>query len=489
MFMKLNAKPHVILVGKTNVGKSTLFNRLANKRISIAHKTPGATRDCITKDADFLGHGVVVVDSGGIEREDTVDNPFQGLVSQRVFDFAMEKASVILFVVSAKDGITIADHEIAKLLRKTNKPVILVVNKVDDPSHEIQALDCLRFGFADPVFVSAAQVQGLTALRTRVLDDIGLKPLVYQAPEEDAEPALQLIVDDNLDDEDYDDADLDEEDDGEATKKTSICVVGKPNAGKSTLVNALLNEDRVMVSEIAGTTVDAVDTDLFYAGREICLVDTAGIRRQRSIDEEVEKMAVARTLCAIDRSHVSILLISATDGITEQDQKIAGIILEKKKPCIIAVNKWDEDMSRETRKDKFLDDLKFNLPFLTYAPVVFLSAKYGQNIFDAIDKALYLAKGYSARIGTSKLNRAIERAQAQHPPPIHMGRRLKLFFGTQVATSPPTFAISCSRPEGIQVSYKRYLVNFLRTDLELGEIPLRLTFRKKGEKDPFNREA
>lgn len=475
--MSLIPKPHIILVGKTNVGKSTLFNRLANKRISIAHKTPGATRDCITKDADFAGHAVVVVDSGGIEREDTVSNPFQGLVSKRVSDFANNKASVILFLVSAQDGITAADHEIASMLRKISKPVILVVNKVDDPTHETQAFDCLRFGYDAPIFVSASHKQGLDTLKARVLDELGLRPTTAEAKE----PALTLIVDDA--EEALEDAVLEID-----TKKVNICVVGKPNSGKSTFVNALLNEDRVMVSEIAGTTVDAVDTDLTYAGKDICLVDTAGIRRQRSIDEEVEKMAVARTLCAIDRAHVSILMISGQDGVSEQDQKIAGIIFEKKKPCIIAVNKWDEETRSEGSKEKFLDNVRFHLPFLSYAPVTFLSAKYGFQIFDSIDKALHLARCYQMRINTSKLNRSLERAQVQHPPPVFMGRRLKMHFATQIDHSPPTFSISCSRPQGIHFSYKRYLANFFRTDLKLGDIPVRLVFKKKGEPDAFTRE-
>lgn len=468
---RLIAKPHVILVGKTNVGKSTLFNRLANKRLSIAHKTPGATRDCLTKEADFLGNPVVVADSGGIEREDTVDNPFQSLVSKRVIDFATNRASVILFMVSAKDGISAADHEIAEMLRKTSKPVILVINKVDDLSNEALAFDSMCFGYAEPVLVSAAQNQGVRELKARIVKELGL---TAKAGHQEEIP-LTLIVDD-------------EEEVDPTSKKVNICVVGKPNSGKSTFVNALLNEDRVMVSDMPGTTVDAVDTALSYAGREICLVDTAGIRRQRSIYEEVEKMAVARTLCAMDRSHVAIMMISAQDGISEQDQKIAGIIFEKKKPCILAINKWDEETKADGSKDKFLSDLKFHLPFVAYAPVVFLSAKYGHQIFDAVDKALRLASGFETRINTSRLNRSLEKAQAQHPPPIFMGRRLKMYFATQIDHSPPTFAISCSKPQGFHFSYKRYLTNFFRNDLKLGEIPVRLVFKKKADKEPFNRE-
>lgn len=461
---RMFAKPSIVLVGKANVGKSTLFNRLSNKKISIAHSTPGATRDCITRDADFLGHTIVVADSGGLEQEGEV-NPFQGLVSKRVFDFIGNNANLILFVVSAKDGISAVDHEIADKLRKTSKPVLLVINKVDHENNQAIALDCLQFGFADPLMVSAAQNLGLVDLKKRVLAELSLTPKPGSL---EAIP-LSLISEEENAEDDVDDG------------RINISVVGKPNSGKSTFVNALLNEERVLVSQMPGTTVDAVDTDLFYAGKDICLVDTAGIRRKASIHEEVEKMAVARALCAIDRSHVTILMISAKDGISEQDQKIASIIFEKKKPCIIAINKWDEETRADTTKAKFLDDLKFYFPFLFFAPVVFLSAKYGHHVFDVIDTALRLAPRYKKQINTSKLNRSLERAQEQHPPPVFMGRRLKMYFATQIDHSPPTFAISCSKPEGFQVSYRRYLVNFFRNDLDLAEVPIRLVFRKKSE--------
>lgn len=466
---RIMAKPLAVLVGRTNVGKTTLFNRLADKTLNIAHATPGATRDCITKDVDFLGQGVVIADSGGLEHKDS-KNPFQSLVKERVLNFIQEKAHLILFVVSGKEGINAEDEEIAKYLHKLGKPVVMVVNKVDHENHRADALGCLRFGFKDPVMVSAAQNLGFNELKERVLQALDLKP----KPGQEGPIALTLLKSD------------DENVENEIIK---ISVLGKPNSGKSTFVNTLLNEDKVMVSDIPGTTVDAIDTDFFYAGQEICLIDTAGIRKQRSIYEEVEKMAVARSLCALDRSQVAILMISAEEGISEQDQKIAGFIFEKKKACVIVINKWDEEILATGKKEKLLDDIKFHLSFLAYAPVVFCSAKYGHKVFDVLDRALLLAPRFKRQINTSKLNRSLNKALEQHPPPVIMGRRLRMYFAAQIDHSPPTFLISCSKPQAIHFSYKRYLTNFFRDDLGLSEIPLRLIFRSKSNKEPFNREA
>ena len=483
----LYAIPNVVLVGKTNVGKSTLFNRLSNKRISIAHATPGATRDCVTRQADIYGNDIVFADSGGIEQEND-SRPFQQLVSQRVADFVTQKAHAVLFVVSAKEGISAQDHEIATMLRRVGKPVILVVNKVDHENNTINAFDCLRFGFAEPLLVSAAQKLGLRELKQRILKELELEPQNLVSPEhnlqlisyEEPESAQDFYAD-HEDDEAFEPVAFD-------PQKISLAVVGRPNSGKSTLVNILLNEDRVMTSEKPGTTVDAIDTYFNYCGKEICLTDTAGIRRQRSISEEVEKMAVARALCAVDRSNVAIMLINAQEGVTEQDKKIAGIIFEKKKACVLAINKWDEDIASESTKEKFLDDLRFHLPFFAYAPVVFLSAKYGERVFDAIDTALRVAPRFNKRINTSKLNRSLEKALESHPPPAILGRRLRMYFATQIDTAPPTFAISCSKPDEVNYSYKRYLVNFFRSDLDLAEVPIRLVFRAKSEKNGFKRE-
>lgn len=469
-------KPKCILVGKTNVGKSTLFNCLSNKKISIAHSTPGATRDCIMRDAHFFGNDIVVVDSGGIEREDG-RNPFQTLISKRVFDFIEDQASVVLFVVSAKDGITAADMEIASMLRKSSKMVIPVVNKVDHENNLVHAIDCLRFGFDEPVFVSAAQKQGLSELRLKVLEKLQLKPLAASQNYH-----LSLVPEVEEEEEELFSGEFD-------PNNPKIAVVGKPNSGKSTFVNAILDEDRVMTSEMPGTTVDAIDTFFSYAGKEICLIDTAGIRRQRSISEEVEKMAVARSLCAVDRSNVAIMMINAQEGVSEQDKKIAGIIFEKKKACILAINKWDEDVSSETSKEKFIEGVKFHLPFLAYAPVVFLSAKYGYRVFDVIDCALKIAPRFNKRINTSKLNRALEKAVDAHPAPSVMGRPLKMYFAVQIDTAPPTFAISCSKPEEVNYSYKRYLTNYFRKNLDLDEVPIRLVFRKKSDANAFKRDV
>ena len=472
--------PTVILVGKTNVGKSSIFNCLSYKNFSIAHKTPGATRDFIIHEADFLGNNIQLVDSGGLKQVDGKENPFQDLISARVEEFIKTKAHLVVFVVSAKDLISYQDHEIAKSLRKIAKPVLLVVNKADDEKHALTIADSLFRGFSEPIFISAAQKKGFKELKLQVLDALKLTP------------NLENTANENLDAEDIeyerDYEELKEELDNKQIdpNKVNIAIVGRPNAGKSTLINAILNEDRVMTSEIAGTTVDAIDTYFNYNSKDITLVDTAGIRRQKSIFEELEKMAIARTLCAIDRASVVVMMISATDGVTEQDKKIAGLICEKKKAVIIAINKWDEEALKNKTKEDVLEDIKFNLAFINFAPVMFLSAKYKKHIFEILDLSIKLSERFSKKINTSKLNRSLEQAIEAKTPSIWMGHRIKFYFIAQIDTQPPTFLLTCSAPEGLHFSYKRYLINFFRKDLLLSDIPLRLIFKKKSKKDKNN---
>lgn len=447
----------MLLVGKTNVGKSSLFNRLTDKKISIAHHTPGATRDCVMRETTLGNNTVMLVDSGGLSLELATQSPFQTLVEDKVDEY-IEKSDLVLFVVSAKDGVSKDDYEIAQKLTKSGKTVLLVINKVDDESHELKATDCLRFGFSDWLFVSAAQNRGL--------DDLSAK-IISMLPKRNVQTLnlgniIQLISAPKPE-----------------TEKVKIAIIGRPNSGKSTYVNKLLNEERVITSDMPGTTVDAIDTELSFRGQSLILIDTAGIRRQRSISEEVEKMAVARSLCALDRSDVSVLMLNAQEGVTEQDQKIAGMIFEKKKALVIAINKWDEDVLDETSKDRFIEKVRFALPFLGFAPVVFISAKYGRDVFKPIESALDIGVRFKAQINTSRLNRSLERAQVGHPPPMVLGKRLKMFFATQIETAPPTFVISCSKPDGFHFSYQRYLTNFFREDLGLKDIPLRVFFRSK----------
>ncbi len=470
----MSLKPTVVLVGKTNVGKSSIFNCLSDKKFSIAHKTPGATRDFIIKDANFLGNQIQLVDSGGLKQSEILGgNPFQDLISTRVESFIKEKANLVVFIVSAKDLITYQDEEIAKMLRKISKPVLLVVNKVDDESHKLKLSNTMIRGFSEPVFVSAAQKKGLYDLRLNVLKFLDIEPIEYSLKED--------IEDDN---------ELEENQEEEiiTDDNVNIAIVGRPNSGKSTFINAILNEDRVMTSEIAGTTVDAVDTYLSYNQKEIVLVDTAGIRKQKSISEELEKMAIARTLCAIDRASVSVLMISAIDGVTEQDKKIAGLIFEKKKAVIIAVNKWDEEILKDKTQESFISDIKFHLAFINFAPIMFLSAKYGKHIFDILDLSIKVSARFSRKINTSKLNRSLEKALAAKEPAVFMGQRIKMYFAVQTDTRPPTFSITCSKPEGLHFSYKRYLMNFFRKDLNLHDIPIRLLFKKKSGKQKDNYE-
>lgn len=451
---KVMIKPNIIIVGRPNVGKSTLFNRLADKCISIAHETKGTTRDIILRQGDCLGHEVMFADSGGMANADK-NISLNQLIKQQITNFINNKASLVLFVINAKEGITRDDEEIASMLRRSNKPVLLVINKVDHENHCWDAFSCDRFGFLGPVLVSAVQCLGLDDLKKQIneileLDKVSASSLSLLASEEDS--------------------------------KIGICVVGKPNSGKSTFINAILDFDRVIVSDIPGTTIDAVDTDLIYAGKEICLVDTAGIRRKSSIDEDIEKMAVARSFCAIDRCSVAILMINAKEGISEQDQKIAGIISEKKKACVIAINQWDENIDEDISKERFIDNLRFSLPFLSYAPVIFISAKYRQHLFQLLDISLKLADDYKRRINTATLNKSLEKAILKHPIPLHMGRQAKMYFITQIDDAPPTFLISCSHPKDIHFSYRRYLANFFRLDLKLSFIPIRLILRDKSQR-------
>lgn len=451
-------KPNIILVGKPNVGKSTLFNRLAHMKISIAHKTKGATRDVISRAVNILGNDMVIYDSGGLENEDP-NNPFNDLVTKRVKQFIEQKAHLVLFLVSAKDGITNQDKAIASNLRKIKIPVILVINKVDDEKNFLLASDCFSFGFSDCLSLSATQNKGLDELKNLIIKRLGLTS-------KSKEGQISLVLEDEF-----------------KNKPVRIAIVGRCNTGKSTFVNAILNEDRLMTSSIAGTTLDAVDTTFFYGGKEIILIDTAGIRRQRGVFEEIEKMAIARSLCAMDRADITVLMINAQEGITEQDKKIAGMIFSKRKAVIIAINKWDETISKENTKENFIESIKFHLPFLSFSPILFLSAKYNKNIFDILEISLRLSPRIHSEINTSKLNRSLQRAQEAHPAPVENGKRIKFFFAKQVDKAPQTFTITSNMPHKVHFSYERYLSNFLRKDLKLEEIPIRLIFRKKSKNE------
>lgn len=436
-------RPVVCIVGRPNVGKSTLFNKIVGRRIAITEDRPGVTRDRIYAEAEWLNNYFILIDTGGIE-------PYSDdiILSQikRQAEIAIDTADVILFVVDGLGGITSTDREIANILRKSGKEVLLVCNKIDTPKTPDEIYEFYELGFGEPIVVSAGQSLGLGDL----LDEI-----IKKFPENK--------------DTDYE----------EGVIKASI--IGKPNVGKSSLINNVLGENRVIVSNVPGTTRDAVDTPFTYKGDKYVFIDTAGVRRKRSISENIERYSVIRTLTAIERSDVSILVIDATVGVTEQDAKIAGYAHERGKGLIIAVNKWDLiEKSNKTYRE-FEKNIKNTLSFVTYAPIVFISAKTGKRV----DKLLQIIKevynSYTKRISTGVLNDIINESVLLNQPPTDKGRRLKIYYGTQVGVMPPKFVIFINDKELLHFSYERYLENQIRLNFGYEGTPLQFEFKEKGD--------
>ena len=440
------SKPVVAIVGRPNVGKSTLFNALAGEQISIVKDTPGVTRDRIYADVTWLNYNFTLIDTGGIEPE-SKDIILSQMREQA--EIAIASADVIIFMVDVRQGLVDSDSKVANMLRRSGKPVVLVVNKVD--SFQKMMTDVYEFynlGIGDPVPVSSVGKLGIGDM----LDEV-----VKHFPESAAE---------------------DEED-----ERPRIAIVGKPNVGKSSIINKIVGESRVIVSDIAGTTRDAIDTDITYNGNEYVFIDTAGLRRKNKIKEELERYSIIRTVTAVDRADVVLVVIDATEGVTEQDAKIAGIAHERGKGIIVVVNKWDAIEKNDKTIYEHTNRIKDILSFMPYAEILFISAKTGQRvgkIFDTIDMVI---ENQNLRIQTGVLNEILSEAVAMQQPPSDKGKRLKIFYMTQVSVKPPTFVIFVNNKELMHFSYTRYLENKIRDTFGFRGTALRFIIRERGEKE------
>lgn len=440
------SKPIVAIVGRPNVGKSTLFNQIGKKRVSIVDDMPGVTRDRIYLDAEWLNKEFTMIDTGGIEFDES--NHILYSMRQQA-EIAMDEADVILFLVDGRAGLTTSDEEVAKILRRTKKPVVLAVNKIDSPQLEANIYEFYSLGLGDPIPLSATNVMNLGDL---------LDAVVAAFPEHQAE----------------------EKDEDEI----SIAVIGRPNVGKSSLVNQLLGEERVIVSDVAGTTRDAIDTHFVKDDMKFMLIDTAGMRRRGKIDEPVERYSVMRSLRAVDRADVVLLLINAFEGITEQDKKIAGYAHESGKGVVIVVNKWDIFPDKTDKSTlEFTEKLREEIGFLQYAPILYASALTGQRVARVTELVKYVAEQQSMRIKTSVLNELIRDAVSINPPPMHRGRRLKILFMTQADIKPPKFIIFVNDPDLMHFSYLRFIENRLREMYGFEGTPIRLIVRARNEED------
>ena len=437
-------KPIVALVGRPNVGKSTLFNKIAGQRISIVQDTPGVTRDRVYADAEWLNYNFTMIDTGGIEpeRDDIIVKQMR-----RQAQIAIETADVIIFLVDGKEGVTSADEDVANMLRKSKKPVVLAVNKIDSLKEEDNAWEFYNLGIGDPITISASQGLALGDMLDRVVS--------YFDPVSEEEQEDEYI---------------------------RIAMVGKPNVGKSSLINKLLGEERVIVSNVPGTTRDAIDSYLENDLGKFILIDTAGIRRKNKVKEEIERYSVIRTLTSIERADVCILMIDATEGITEQDEKIIGFAHEKRKAIMVIVNKWDLVEKDDKTMNKFKNDLQNNLKFLGYAEYLFISALTGQRVHKVLEMAKKCYDNYSKRIPTGVLNDVISKAVLMKEPPVVALKRLKIFYATQVAVKPPKFVFFVNDIQARHFSYERYLENQIRDSFDFKGTGIEIEYRERKDK-------
>ena len=438
------AKPIVAIVGRPNVGKSTLFNRIAGERISIVEDTPGVTRDRIYADAEWLDHHFTLIDTGGLE-PDSDDMMLKHMYSQA--EIAISSADVILFVVDVRTGMTDMDMQVANILRKADKPVVLAVNKVDDlAKYGMQVYEFYSLGLGDPFGVSGGQMIGLGDLLDEVVKHF---------------PA--------------------DKDDSAEDDSIKVAIIGKPNVGKSSLVNRILGENRVIVSDVAGTTRDAIDSEYELNGQKYVFIDTAGMRRKAKIKESIEKYSIIRAVPAVERADVCILMINAVEGITEQDTKVAGIAHEAGKAVIIAVNKWDLIEKDNHTMNKFLKDIDTEFKYLSYAPRIFISAATGQRVTKLFELITMVSENNSRRIATGMLNDVLIEAMAMNQPPAEKGKQLRIYYMTQVSVKPPTFVLFVNDTELLHFSYKRYLENQLRDAFGFVGTPIHFIARNRKE--------
>ncbi len=437
------AKPIVAMVGRPNVGKSTLFNKLAGKRISIVQDTPGVTRDRVYAESEWLNRKFTMIDTGGIEPESS-----DIIVKQmrRQAQIAIEMADVIVFVVDGKEGLTAADQEVAQMLRKSKKPVVLVVNKIDRLALEENSYEFYNLGIGDPITISASQGLGLGDMLDEVVK-------YFNDPSEDEE------------DDEY----------------IRIAMIGKPNVGKSSLINRLLGEERVIVSNVPGTTRDSIDSYLETEDGKFILVDTAGLRRKSKVKEEIERYSVIRTYAAIEKADVAILVIDAEQGITEQDEKIIGYAHEMNKAIMVVVNKWDLIEKDDKTLSNYQKDLQQKLKFMPYAKYLFISALTGQRVHKILSTAKYCYDNYSKRVSTGLLNDVISKAVLMKEPPVVALKRLKIYYATQVATKPPKFVFFVNDPNLLHFSYGRYLENQLRESFDFDGTGIEIEYRARKE--------
>ena len=440
-------KPIVAIVGRPNVGKSTLFNIFANSRISIVEDTPGVTRDRLYADTEWIDNEFMMVDTGGIEIMNT--DKIAVSIRQQA-QIAIAEADVILFVCDARAGITHEDAEVAKMLRQSKKPIVLAINKADSPKQEMEIFEFYNLGIGEPIPVSAANHLGLGDLLDAVVEKF---------------PETSAYGEDGNEDE------------------IKVALIGRPNVGKSSIFNTLVGEERSIVSDVAGTTRDAIDTPVIREGQKFLFIDTAGMRRKARIDEPIEKYSIIRSLRAVDRSDVVLMVIDAIDGVTEQDKKIAGYAHEAGKGIVLVVNKWDLYDKDNTSTLRYTENLRRELVFMQYAPVVFVSAMTKQRIHRLPEVIHYVAEQNAMRISTSVLNQVVEDAIAINPPPTEKGQRLKILYATQVKIKPPTFVIFVNEPEIMHFSYQRYLENKLREAFGFEGTPLQMIIRGKNEEE------